>query len=84
VRELTFLESNDKKPGPLGPGFRWFVSRSLAADCHVRGPGPFGAILDLELDLVTLVEGAKALGLDLGVMDENVGTTLARQKTETL
>jgi hypothetical protein len=51
---------------------------------HVRRAGPLGALRDLELDLVTLVEGAIALGLDLGVVDENVRTTLMREETETL
>ena len=56
----------------------------LADEGYVRGAGPLGALRDLELDLVTLVEGAKALGPDPGVVTENVGTTLVRQKTKTL
>jgi hypothetical protein len=55
----------------------------LAGEGHVRGAGPLGALRDLELNLVTLVEGAKALGLDLRVMHENVRTTLVRKETET-
>jgi len=61
----------------------WFLG-VLAAERHVRGTGPLRALRDLELDLVTLVEGTEALSADLRVMDEDVRTTLARQKTETL
>ena len=73
-----------KNPDLAGPGVGWFVSRSLAADGHVRSAGPLGAIRDLELDLVTFVEGAEAVGPNLRVVHENVRTTFPREETETL
>src|SRR5512145_2279756 len=73
-----------RSPGPCGPGRAVVRVAELAGERHVRGARPLGALRDLELDLVTLVEGAKTLGLDLGVVDEDVRTTLVREKTETL
>src|SRR5262245_4717879 len=83
-----------KRPPPLprngnarslaAPGVRLVRFAELPDDGHVRGARPLRALRDLELDLVTLVQGAKALGPDLGVVDEDVRTTLVRQETETL
>jgi hypothetical protein len=78
-------DSKKKKPGTLrARAFRMVLRGVLSADGHVRGAGPLGAIRDLELNLVTLVEGAETLGPDLRVVDENVRTTLAGKETETL
>ena len=76
---------HEKSPGPFRPrALGRYDSRSLAAEGHVRGTGPLGAVRDLEADLVTLVEGPETLGPDLGVVDEDVRTTLARQEPESL
>ena len=37
-----------------------------------------GALGDLELDLLALIEGAEALGLDVGEVSEDVGGTIIR------
>src|SRR5262249_19766874 len=42
------------------------------------------ALLDLELDLLTLVERLVPLGVDRGIMDENVRAVLARDESVTL
>src|SRR5215813_1841322 len=71
-------------PGHSAPGIVEFVVTNLADDGDVRGAGALRAVRDLELDLVTLVEGAIAVGPDLRVVDEHVRTTLLRQETEAL
>src|SRR5690606_10510560 len=44
-----------------------------------------GALADLELDLLVLLEGAEARTLDLGVVDEDVsGAVLGRDEAEPL
>src|SRR3989442_8332795 len=53
-----------------------------AAD--VGGAGPLRAVDDLEPHLVALVQLPEALGPDLGVVNENVRPTLAREETEAL
>jgi hypothetical protein len=75
---------NDEARGLAAPGFGGADRGVLADEGHVRGAGPLGALRDLEPDLVTLGESAKAVGADLGVVDEDVRTTLVREKTETL
>src|SRR6185503_12138381 len=88
MRCVSLAESRlhaKKEPGTNGSrAFRIVRFAELAAKGHVRGAGPLRALRDLELDLVTLVEGAEALGFDLRVVDEDVRTTLVRQKPETL
>src|SRR5512141_1499355 len=74
-----------KGPEPPGPGPS--LSGGLTGSSglgHVRGAGPLRAVHHLEPDLVTLVEGAEPVGLDLGMVDEHVRTTLARQEPEAL
>ena len=73
-----------KARGLAAPGLRKLRFAELAGERHVRRAGPLGALRDLELDLVALVEGTEALSADLGVVNENVRTTLVRQKTKTL
>jgi hypothetical protein len=51
------------------------------ADCL----GALGALGDLELNTLVLVEGPVALALDLGVVDENVlRSAIRRDEAETL
>src|SRR5262249_4591177 len=45
---------------------------------------PLRAVDDLELHLVAFVQGAETLGADLGMVDEDVRTTLTREETEAL
>src|SRR5262245_34490623 len=50
----------------------------------VGGAGPLGAVHHLEPHPIAIGESPEAVGADLGVVDENVRTTLARQEAETL
>jgi len=47
---------------------------------HVLRPQPFWALLHVELNLVAFGEGPEALGLNRGLMYENVASGIAAHK----
>jgi len=52
---------------------------------NTRGLRPLGALADLELDLLVLLQGAEAAALDFRVVDENIrGPVLRGDKAEAL
>jgi len=90
-RPQGFFDSASQKrqrPGPRGPGHRVAVliaSGSAWLDLDdVLGAGALWAVGHLEPHAITLVEGAEALGFDLGVMDENIRAALTREEPEPL
>src|SRR5262249_34766684 len=72
-----------KRPGPEGPGRSG--SSGVSLDLHdVGGAGTLRAVDHFEPYPVALIEGPEALGPDLGVVDEDVRTTLAGEETGAL
>ena len=53
-------------------------------DGDVDCGGAFLALLNVERNAVSLVEGAETLGVDAGVMDENVGAILLLDEAKSL
>src|SRR5687768_8717493 len=75
-----------QRPGDLTPGVvAILASVSGGSDTgHVRGARTLGAVHHIETDLVTLREAPETLSADLGVVHEDVRTTITRQETKTL
>src|SRR5262245_27282852 len=64
--------------------FSWYCGSAFLDLADVRGLEALRSLHDLELDHVTLVEGAKAGHLDGRVVDENIVPVLLRDETEAL
>jgi hypothetical protein len=69
-----------KKPEEVPPASSWVELQGA----NFFGLQTFLALGDLELDALAFGQAAEAVGLDGGVMDENVLTALALNKTKTL
>src|SRR5690606_32211817 len=75
------------RPSPPLPVVRdeLWMNASSAERANSGGLRALGALADLELDLLVLLEGAEARTLDLGVVDEDVsGAVLGRDEAEPL
>jgi hypothetical protein len=69
TRLLLLLANQQRLPVPRGGGARALRSD----DADAGGRRALGALADLELHALPLLEAAEARGVDFGVVDENVG-----------
>src|SRR5262245_1057268 len=84
TRDSLPARAAQKEKGPGGRQGLWVRNvRSLDLH-HVGSAGALRAVDHLEANPVALCQGPEALGADLGVVDEHVRPTLARQEAEAL
>jgi len=75
------VAENDESRRPEVDGFREFGESD---DSDVLGFVALAALADVELDVVTFVERLVALAGDVGVVDEDVFSTLTGDEAEAL
>ena len=74
-----------RKTQPLRLGLAITPADSKSGDfCDVAGLGPFLALDDLKFNFVTFLQALIPLGGDGRVVNENIGSTIAADKTEPL
>src|SRR6476620_6096778 len=68
-----------KHPAPSGDGRRGELFRFDCSDgANTRGLRPLGALADLELNFLVLLQGAEAAALNFRVVDEHVRRAVLR------